>query len=220
MKHPLLIPYIRVGGVAIAALYLLVIFWRHEFDHQRLLDSAMSLPIINSVNGYQFELIAPTELTIPQPGQKSQQFKMGLKITNNTAHARYFCLCAAELKATNRYGLPLAAVDVDYIHEVAMDRRDNQLILPGKSVMYEGDASLSSDADGIELSFFNPGREGYIYRVPDAGEYRISFNYVDRRVREWPTEIHKGKVIRSAIANIWTGRITTPAKTIKLVNAQ
>jgi hypothetical protein len=178
------------------------------------------LPIINSVNGYQFELIAPAELTIPQPGKKSQQFKMGLKITNNTAHPRYFCLCAVELKATNRYGWPLEAMDVNYTMYLAWDRRDNQLILPGKSVVYEGRAFLSNDADGIELSFFNPGREGYIYRVPAAGEYRVSFNYIDGGVREHPAEIHKGKVIHAAIANIWTGHITTPAKTIKLVNAQ
>jgi hypothetical protein len=103
---------------------------------------------------------------------------------------------------------------------LAWDRRDNQLILPGKSVVYEGRAFLSNDADGIELSFFNPGREGYIYRVPAAGEYRVSFNYIDGGVREYPAEIHKGKVIHATIANIWTGHITTPAKTIKLVNAQ
>ncbi len=221
MKRSLVIPYIRVGSVAIATLYLLAIFWRHEFDHQRLLDSAMSLPIINSVNGYQFELIAPSELTIPQSGQKSQQFKMGLKITNNTAQARYFCLCDAALKATNRYGWPLRAMDVDYRRYLAMDRRDYQVIPPGKSVVYEGDASVSNDdANGIELSFFNVGREGYIYRVPAAGEYRIAFNYVDRGVRRWPAEIRGGKVIYEAIDNIWAGHINTPTKTIKLVNSQ
>jgi hypothetical protein len=216
MKRPRLIPCIRFGIVVLASLLSVMGLGNYDISQHRMTNAAMSLPAIKSVDGYQFELITPADLTIPKLGQH-QQFKIGLKITNNTAHSRYFLL-APRLMMANSDGVPLFVLPVAYTSQRPIDRRDYQLIAPGKSTTVEGDAVLSNNADGIELSFANPLHYYDRYRVPIAGEYRMSFDYSNQN-RGWP-ELYNGKIIDKPIANIWTGHITTPAKTIKLMNAQ
>jgi hypothetical protein len=162
------------------------------------------------IDDYQFEVLVPDQIVLSKPVEK-REFKIGLKITNNTDKPRWF-LFGPLIPVITRFDGSSVELSQAIISINGISREDYQEIAPGQSKVYFGYIAEWNKDYKSSLYIGDSHNEGYLWGRVLAGMYKISLRYTNynssRRIGGENPEL---------IDNIWVGDTYTPSKEIQIM---
>jgi hypothetical protein len=180
--------------------------------------SPYNLPVQHPVNiavnqdfssDFQFEVVAPEKVFLPLPEER-KDFKIGLKITNNTNEPKYFSPFNTKPEIFTKDNIPLRRDPEKIKGDEGIYLRDVFKRVPpkGSSTFWIDVSITNSNYIGNTVLFFN---NGYVFQNVSPGKFRLYISYSS----EWLKQETKSQISeRSEITNPWIGEIKTPAKDI------
>jgi hypothetical protein len=181
--------------------------------------SPYNLPVQNSVSitmnqdsssDFQFQVVAPDEVFLPFSGE-TKEFKIGLKITNNTSKPKYFCLCPMEPEIVDENDITLKKSPPKFTGERLLNLTNySKKISPKRSLIFYMNVSIKNWNRQKDVFFDN----GYTIQNVSPGKFRLYisyYSYYSEKVAEM-TQSENSEQLE--IKNLWTGKIKTSAKDI------
>ncbi len=164
-----------------------------------------------AVDDYQFEVIVPDQVVLPKSGEQ-KEFRIGLKITNNTDKPRYFLFgpLIPVIKKSDGSSVELSQA---IISMNGISREDYQEIAPGESKVYFGYIFARNKDYNSSLYIGDSHNEGYLWSRVSAGTYKISLRYINHS-----SSRSIGGEKPELIDNIWIGEEYTSSKEMQIIN--